>query len=58
MNENSFPEFMTMSKEELEARIDVIWQMRIPDGDSARNVDPDIYAELQALEFALSLCAS
>lgn len=49
---NRYPEFFDMDDAELADRIDVLWQMRIPDDDSARNVDADIWNELSALELA------
>lgn len=48
----NFPEFFDLSLPDIESHIDVIWTMRVPDGDHARNLDEDTQNELDALELA------
>ena len=51
----NYPTFFDMDVAEIESHIDVIWQMRVPNGDDARNLDEDTQNELEALEFALKI---
>ena len=48
----NYPTFFELDLADIESHIDVIWQMRVPDGDNARNLDSDTQNELDALEMA------
>jgi hypothetical protein len=48
----SYPTFFDLDLADIESHIDVIWAMRVPDGDNARNLDEDTQNELDALELA------
>jgi len=48
----NYPEFFDLDLSDIESHIDVIWAMRVPDGDNARNLDEDTQNELDALEMA------
>ncbi len=54
---NAYPDFFRMDRKELANRLDVIWQVMIPNSDHARNVPQDLQDEAKALEIALKLCA-
>lgn len=54
----NYPDFFRMDRKELADRLDVIWQVMIPNCDHARNVPQDLQDEAKALEIALKLCES
>jgi hypothetical protein len=48
----NYPTFFELGLADIESHVDVIWAMRVPDGDDARNLDEDTQNELDALELA------